>query len=535
MDTRPADLLPSAPPRLIQHLFNALPEGRLSVDRAGMAALANAMSDAVVVVGRSGGILLANRALKHLTGHDPLALQGQPLDQLLPADERAMVLRAPFDLPPDPQPMERREWVSLRHLDGHALSVELTLSAIQIDGVPHMAMAFRQPSTYPRVQRAMRLAKHYAQLAELARLAVDLTDPQALVEPVAKLAIRALGGAGATVYLVEPGRKEMRVVSRFGPGNGHEVGDTVPITPEHHVGHVVIHGEVVIVPDLARAIQWEQPTIAIESGLKSAIFVPIPGQDHVAGLLVVATRHLDSFRADDVKFLQAVANILATSLRRAQAEQQLRQAHKMEAIGQLTGGIAHDFNNLLTIIQGNLQMAEEHLDRRGDPKGLRMVQAAGAAGQRAAQLTGHLLAFSRRQVLAPGRVDLNVLFPPLADLLQRTLGERITLAWRVAADTPACLADQVQLESALLNMALNARDAMPGGGALCFVCTPFFGLIGLASDAGRLPGAMSAVPTGVQIAVTDTGVGMSAAARERAFEPFFTTKQSGRGTGLGLS
>ena len=535
METRPGDLLLRLHPRLIQYLFNALSSGVLAMDRAGMVTLADAMPDALVVVNREGRILLANREIQHLTGHDPQALQGQWVDQLLPTGERAMVLRAPFELPFDPRPKDWRERVNLRHADGHALNVELTPSPIQIDGEPYMAIAFRQATTHPRVQRALRLAQHYAQLAELARLAVDLTDPQALGEPVAKLAILALGAAGATVYLVEPGRKELRVVSRSGLGDSLTVGDTLPITPSHHAGYVVTHGEVVIVPDIARETRWALPTKALEAGLRSAILVPIPDQDRVDGVLVVGSQRLDSFQADDANFLQAVANILATSLRRAQAEQQLRQAHKMEAIGHLTGGIAHDFNNLLTIIQGNLQMAEERLERQSDNDGLHMVQAAGAAGQRAARLTSQLLAFSRRQVLTPSRVDLHALFPPLVDLLRRTLGERISLAWQVAADTPACLADQMQLESALLNMAINARDAMPGGGALSFVCTPFFGAIGPTLSAGRSSAAMGAVPTGVHIAVTDTGVGMSAAVKERAFEPFFTTKESGRGTGLGLS
>ncbi len=532
METHPGDLLPSGPPRLIRHLFNALPEGRLAVDRAGMAALADALPDALLVVDRDGRILLANRALKTVTGHDPQRLQGQNLNRLLLADQSAPVLRPPFDRLPDPYPMGRRDMVSLRHADGRELSVEVTLTPIEVDGAPHMAIAFRKAGAYPRVQRALRLARHYEQLAELARLAVDLTDPRELMEPVADLAIRALGGVGAAVYLVEPGLQAIRVVSLSGLGHGRAVGDVIPIDPRHHAGYVMTHGEVLIVPNAALETRIDIPVAATEAGVRSGIVVPIPDQGHVEGVLTVASQRVDSFEADDVKFLQAVANILATGLRRAQAEQRLRQAHKMEAIGQLTGGIAHDFNNLLTIIQGNLQMAEEYLVAHGGGQGLSLVQAAGGASQRAAQLTGQLLAFSRRQVLLPGRVELQALFPPLMELLRRTLGESITLHWRVAPDTPACLADKVQLESALLNMAINARDAMPDGGALSFVCTPHFGPIGSEPGSSRTPGPE---PTGVQIVVTDTGLGMTAAVKEHAFEPFFTTKASGRGTGLGLS
>jgi CheY-like chemotaxis protein len=215
-------------------------------------------------------------------------------------------------------------------------------------------------------------------------------------------------------------------------------------------------------------------------------------------------------------------------------ESQLRQAHKMESVGQLTGGIAHDFNNLLTVIQGNLQMAQEYLQARDDRHGLEILQAATRASRRAAELTGKLLAFSRRQVLSPSRVDLNELLPSLIELLRRTLGENIRMTVEVAPEFPPCLADKVQLESALLNIAINARDAMPDGGVLSFVCSAFFGLSGQLPD-GMEGAAVGGASSWACISVTDTGVGMTKAVLDRAFEPFFTTKDVGRGTGLGLS
>ncbi len=213
------------------------------------------------------------------------------------------------------------------------------------------------------------------------------------------------------------------------------------------------------------------------------------------------------------------------------AEEQLRQAQKMEAVGQLTGGVAHDFNNLLTVITGNLDALLRHLpEMEGMGRLRRSAENALKGAQRAASLTHRLLAFSRRQPLAPKPLDVNKLVAGMSELLRRTLGETIAIEtvqggglWRVEADPN-------QLESALLNLAVNARDAMPEGGKLTIETANAY------LDQAYT-GAHSEVAPGqyVVIAVTDTGIGMSKDVLDRVFEPFFTTKQVGQGTGLGLS
>ena len=217
---------------------------------------------------------------------------------------------------------------------------------------------------------------------------------------------------------------------------------------------------------------------------------------------------------------------------RAKAEEALRQAQKMEAVGQLTGGIAHDFNNLLTVVTGNIDMATRAIEASGnpDPRARRALGSALKGAERAAALTQRLLAFSRRQPLAPKPLDADRLVSGMSDLLNRALGETIRLEivtspglWRVEADPN-------QLESAILNLAVNARDAMPGGGTLT-VETANARL----DDAYAAEHAEVAPGQYVVIAVTDTGVGMSKETSARVFEPFFTTKEVGRGTGLGLS
>ncbi len=384
------------------------------------------------------------------------------------------------------------------------------------------------------VRQAVRQAHYYEQLAALARLAVDLTDPQELLQRAPAMAARAIGCEGAVVFLVEPSHLALLVVSAFGLSGGRIPGDHVPNLADGPVGFVVAQRSVVVVPDWTCEVRFSVPAGVLGEGLKSGLGVPLFDQGRVVGVLSVGSTQPNYFGQDEVRFLQAVASVLATSLQRAQMESQLRQAHKMESVGQLTGGIAHDFNNLLTVIQGNLQMAQEYLQARKDQHGLELLQAATRASRRAAELTGKLLAFSRRQVLSPSRVDLNEMLPSLIELLRRTLGENIRMTLEIAPDCPACLADKVQLESALLNIAINARDAMPEGGSLSVVCSAFYGL------SGQLPDTMKDPPVGgasswACISVSDTGVGMTKAVLDRAFEPFFTTKDVGRGTGLGLS
>jgi CheY-like chemotaxis protein/two-component sensor histidine kinase len=202
----------------------------------------------------------------------------------------------------------------------------------------------------------------------------------------------------------------------------------------------------------------------------------------------------------------------------------------MEAVGQLTGGIAHDFNNLLTGITGALDMIRRRMDQ-GRLDGIdRLMNAAEGSAQRAASLTHRLLAFSRRQSLDVRALDVNALVASMEDLFHRTLGERIELSVRLSPDPWIAFSDANQLESALLNLAINARDAMPDGGHLTIETVN----ISLPdAEAGRHGGL--AAGDYIVIRVTDTGIGMSRDVAAKAFDPFFTTKPIGQGTGLGLS
>jgi len=249
--------------------------------------------------------------------------------------------------------------------------------------------------------------------------------------------------------------------------------------------------------------------------IPKALAVPSPGQ------LQAANRELGALvKQRDA----ALADLTSEITQRERAEGALIQAQKIDAVGQLTGGIAHDFNNLLQVIAGNLDLIKQRSD---DPARVeRWTDNALKSVERGTRLTGQLLAFSRTQRLELKTVDINPLVTGVLDLIERTIGVAIQLETDLAADLDPVQADQTQLELAILNLALNARDAMPDGGRLILSTRQVSLAIG---ELGEQPGEF------VEIGVTDTGIGMPPEVAERAVEPFYTTKDVGHGTGLGLS
>ncbi|WP_228126769.1 CHASE3 domain-containing protein [Candidatus Viadribacter manganicus] len=250
----------------------------------------------------------------------------------------------------------------------------------------------------------------------------------------------------------------------------------------------------------------------------------------VAALLVVTVRNaMSELRVSRDEARSAHERVLQEMGAREQAEEKVRQMQKMEAIGQLTGGVAHDFNNMLAVIISSLQLAQRRL-ARGDTDIARFADAAMDGARRAATLTNRLLAFARRQPLQPQVLDVNRVIAGMSDLLRRTLGESISLEIVLGGGAWRSHADQSELENAILNACVNARDAMPEGGKLTIeTSNVFLDEAYAAANAEVTPGQH------VMIAITDTGGGMSPEVRARVFEPFYTTKEVGKGTGLGLA
>jgi PAS domain S-box-containing protein len=494
-----------------------------------------ASPDALLVADARGVIVLANPAATALLGYPMNELVGMSVDALVPDSDRPQHAqhREAYGRDPRPRPMGAQTELAARRRDGAEVMVEIALSPLRDHGLPFVVAAIRDVGAYPRVKQALQRARYGEHLAALGRLAVDARDPQTLIAHVPAIATQALQVDLARVFLLEPSRLEFRVAGGVGSLDGEQVGARVPNRRDTPPGFVLDQGRPAIVADYRTEHRFVVPPAYLDAGLTSGLSVPLTDRGRVIGTLTVRSRAARSFGDDEVRFLESLSNLLATSLQRAQSEEALNHAQRLESVGQLTGGIAHDFNNLLTVIQGNLQVLEELPVLADDDYGQQLVGAAARATRRGAELTSKLLAFSRRQVLQPSPVDVGLLLNSLADMLRRTLDQHIRIEVEPPASCPPVLADPVQLESALLNIAINARDAMPEGGMLRFRAEACAALpVGLRHEVDD-PGAPD--DGFVSIAITDTGSGMSDEVKERAFEPFFTTKESGRGTGLGLS
>ncbi|MDQ7973043.1 MAG: PAS domain S-box protein [Rhodocyclaceae bacterium] len=520
-----------AEPARGQALDGAAPAGPAAA--SGVAAqvfesIFEAHPDALLVVGPGGAIAAANPAAASLLQYTVAELSGMPIENLVPDASRARhaSYRAAYARAPQRRPMGTRTELAARRKDGTEVVVEIALSPMERPGSHFVLAAIRDIAEYPRVKQALKRARYSDHLAQLARLTVESRDLPQIVQRVPEIVASAQEVEVAIAWLLDRSGSDFRLVGGVGMPAGEYVGLQLANRPDSLPGIVARQASAVLVTDLRTETRFPVPRPWLDAGLRSALAVPLADRGQVIGILSVRSRQPHRFGDDELRFLESAANLLATTHQRLQSEEQLDHAQRLESIGQLTGGVAHDFNNLLTIVQGNLQVLEDLPAVARDPEAGRLLQAATRAAGRGAALTGKLLAFSRRQRLQTERVDLRVLLESLCDMLGRTLDRRIHVALHVAPGCPAAWVDASQLESALLNLAINARDAMPGGGDLSFRAYPMTQAAG-APDAGRRPL--------VAIAVTDTGAGMDEQTKKRAFEPFFTTKPPGRGTGLGLS
>ncbi len=412
------------------------------------------------------------------------------------------------------------------------------------------------------------LLRQQTALARFGELALRSDDLEEILTEACRLAGEALGTDLAKVVELQEDGKTL--VVRAGVGWKPGVIGVATIAAEHDTseGHALRTGEPMISPDIATETRFKYAQFLIDSGVRAvANVLIIGGQGRPPfGILQIDSRVPRQFTESDTLFLRSYANLLAGAVdrlrlrlaleetvaartrelteanaklqaeaaERGRVEEALRQSLKMEAVGQLTGGLAHDFNNLLAGISGSLALMRMRTAQGRTAEIGRYTEMAMTSVNRAAALTHRLLAFSRRQTLDPKPTNVNRLIVGMEELFIRTVGPGIQVETKLATDLWPALCDPNQLENAMLNLVLNARDAMPEGGRLLIETRN--------SIFPDLRGAPKGVPPGKMPAgeymglfINDTGTGMPPDVIAHAFDPFFTTKPTGEGTGLGLS
>jgi len=369
-----------------------------------------------------------------------------------------------------------------------------------------------------------------------ARIALDGKDRKDELGGVADLFNRAMEQRADFQAMLQERIKEQRCSYRVLELTTDDANSTqeicaeiVEIIPAHLMHEDVSMARMEINGDRFVGGTWSEPAASMVSRVRVA------GED-IGWIEVGYSRERPPqpdgegpFLAEERDLLDSIAMNVARMILGRKTSEILARTQRLQAVGELTGGVAHDFNNLLTVIQGNAEMLGETL-RKKDDEAAELADMIDSAARRGAELTQRLLAFARRQALEPGAVDVESLLAGMQGLLARTLGANVELEFRAAADARPALIDPAQLEAAVLNLAVNARDAMPNGGWLTIeIGNASLGRAYAESRADVAPGDY------VLVTVSDTGSGIRPEDIERVFEPFFTTKQKARGSGLGLS
>lgn len=489
----------------------------------------DAAPDAILVVDGAGRIRLNNAEAERLLEAAPGELQGLSVDKLVPMASRKnhAGLRSGFMTNPHRRPMGIGLALKAMKLNGREFPVEISLAPTQTTSGVEIIVMLRDVSERLQARRTERELIRANALTKISQLALRERQFETLGERAVEIAIAPLAADVVALFRQGDETDSLVCVNATGPSAASIKGVRMMQTRAMLSSAIFASGAPVLVGDVSAASSAICPALLV-AGLYSLVIAPIEDRDRVTGLLVAGSTAAHHFTTDDVAFLEAIANIASNALQRSVTEEKLLLSQRLESLGQLTGGVAHDFNNLLTVILGNLQILEDMAFP--DPFALRAIASAHRGARRGAELTAKLLAFSRRQTLRPSPIDVAELLASFRDLLARTLGASIEV--RVQADDalPMVLADSGQLETALLNLAVNARDAMPDGGALTIKGVEVM----LSQDSGA---GADEVRAGhyVRLSVSDTGTGMSREVMARAFEPFFTTKEVGKGSGLGLS
>ncbi len=499
-------------------------------------AIAEHATELVAEFDREGRFHYASPSFASRLGHDPAELIGRNGSLLVHPDDReasARSLRAAFETGAESSDVHR-----VLHRDGSWRWFESTGRAYRTaNGSPRFVSIARDVTERKAMEQALlRYFEMEQRVAALSRhfLAVSAQELDSAIRGALAEA-GALGAADRVILYTASIASDGRMHSFHewcAPGIASRGGGRRPWAEARLARGEVLH--LASIDDLPAEARSERESW-LRSGIQSALVIPVRLEGELVGLIGFERQHsAERWSEQEIGLLGLVGEILTSASRRCQVEEALREsearllhAQKLEAVGRLAGGIAHDFNNLLSVILGFSRPLLRELPE-GDPV-REDVREIDAAAERGAALTRQLLSFGRRQETPRRAVDLNAVLRGIQPLLARLLGDDVELVQDLAADLTPVSGDTQQFEQAVINLAVNARDAMPDGG--CFrLETRNHELSDEAARRHRLsPGSY------VRLAVGDTGLGMDEETRARIFEPFFTTKAPGKGTGLGLS
>lgn len=480
----------------------------------------NVVPDALLAVDGDGAIVLANAQAEELFGYTPGAMLRMPLDAILPSPLRHAPVGDFRQFMKVPRARALGLTYQLRGVrnGGKTFSAEVGLSPLGTGDGALAIVSVRKAS-------GNRHARRDTLVVQIGRLLLESSDYREAISRVPEMVGAALGVDAVAIFSSEwhRGNLHARAVNGLSPEASERLARS--FTDANLVHHFFASRDLPALT-LGSAVTNEFAPVRatlLAMGFRDAALAPLFGLHEPSGLLAALSRTERRFDHATVSFLQSVANLLASAVQRGRVELQLAHAQRLDAVGQLTGGIAHDFNNLLTVISGNLQLLEMGLGKRDDAR--EAIGGVQRAVERGAELTRKLLAFSRRQPLRPTLTSPQALLEELARMLRRTLGGTITVDIDCPAGVPDVYADPNELETALINLALNGRDAMPHGGRLTLAAHMRM----VDGDPDLLAGRY------IVFAVGDTGTGMSTEVQSRVMEPFFTTKAAGKGSGLGMS
>jgi PAS domain S-box-containing protein len=493
--------------------------------------LFDAVPDALVVVDGQGRIVNANNQAERLFGYPRHSMVGIEIEKLIPENARARHRshRDGYMARPHVRPMGATGQTLVgQRRDGVQFPVEIALSPMHDEQGLNYLASIRDISETQRARQALVRASYDTLVARIGQLALESDDESGVIERVPSLLADALSIEAVAIAFVASDGQTIEVRASAGLDAGLEGDDSASSVSAiaRSLSATLAGAQPLSIEDFAAAgAEAAEFPIRLGPG-GSGVLMPLFDRSRPMGALIAASTEPRRFDHDALHLVQSVANLIAALVQRRRTEEQLAHSQRLDAIGQLTGGIAHDFNNLLTVMSGSLQLLEDECGQ-SEAAGELIASALRSVG-RGAELTGKLLAFARRQRLMPQPVDPRSLLRDVELMLKRTLGDTIRLQVSSTSDLPSAFVDPTQLDAALVNLALNARDAMPVGGEIAIDAR-----VRHVGDESAIPD----LPAGqyVLITVTDTGRGMTPDTLVRAMDPFFTTKEAGRGSGLGLS